>query len=152
MKRYTAFAGAVAVIAAVSLAHAASPTIYGGRYTVDITITLTTAVPSGGGVFCEANVIDIDAGSTNTEAAFAQATVSGSTATCSLSMPYYWELSDPSADTISVSYEVAITPTTTVGSTLKSDVFVRDGTHSLATTTGAPANGTLSTIKVMTRL
>lgn len=75
---------------------AAATTTFTGTIEVTVTITLKTALPTGGQVACS---VEADASSSGTsgevgyvEDATKLATVSGSTATCKVNIPYSWLL------------------------------------------------------------
>jgi hypothetical protein len=121
--------------------------IVNGVITVYVTIQVNTAIPSGDEVACELSVITADPSSSNTEDVVAVATLSsGSIYTCTLAIPYYWYLSTPGTDPVSMTYIVGIIPTT---STTGKD-YVRYGTHSLPGLKAVPADGTHTNINAPT--
>ena len=69
-----------------------------GTVELTLTITLKTALPKGGSIICEADLnatsvnLSTDAGGLWTEEAYATATVNGSTATCTVNVPYSWAI------------------------------------------------------------
>ena len=93
---------------------AATPTATNGTLVANFTIKLVTPVPSGYQVQCflYANVTEESSSYTITneisDSAGAKATVSGSTATCSVKVPYAWYLSTPTSDTASLTYYLYI--------------------------------------------
>lgn len=119
-----------------------------GKYTLNVTIYLASTVPTGATVQCAFTIGTSDASGTNTETVSAAATVSTGQATCSLPIYYYWLLTTPLTDVLTVSYEVGILPSgaTTAGQAL------RGGIHSLPPIDGVPASGTQSSLSVFTRL
>jgi hypothetical protein len=141
-------ASGIALTLGTTQAQAQVAQAYYGRLNFAITITLSTAVPSGDSVLCSADASVSDpTNSTNSEHFEALATVSGSTATCNLTIPYEWLLSTPGSDSISATYGVSIVSTTsaTVG-------FARSGTHGLPTVTGVPVSGSVTSYTAQTRL
>jgi hypothetical protein len=52
------------------------------------------------------------------ETSTAKATVSGSTAKCTVNIPYSWPLASPSTDTIGLSYGIGVTGTRITSKTL----------------------------------
>jgi hypothetical protein len=93
------------------------PTTFGGKFVFNFTITVSSALPSTTKIFCEASVLTEDVTSLigiNEDASVA-ATRSGSTATCTVTIPYSWNLSSSSSDRVSLSYSIiAGVPSTTV--------------------------------------
>jgi hypothetical protein len=88
-----------------------------GTVELILTISLKTAVPTGGKVICGASLtatsLNLTTGTYGdwSEQAYTTATVSGSTATCTVNVPYSWVL--PTASTlvtnsVTENYEVAI--------------------------------------------
>jgi len=94
-------------------AHAQS--YFGGNVAVYITVQLQTPIPSGGSVLCSADVSMSDgvSGLFNEETGYTTASVSASTANCSVVIPYVWLLSNQSTDQMSVSFSVTMTGATT---------------------------------------
>ncbi len=93
-----------------------------GTLEVVISINLKTAVPTGASVYC-ATFITATSETVSAspvisiweEQAYSLATVSGSTATCTVSTPYSWNIpaaSSTQINTILPTYTVAIVPTT----------------------------------------
>jgi hypothetical protein len=89
----------------------AAATTYTGTIVTSFTITIdSTGLPTSK-MACVVQTSLSDSGNTFKELAESNATVSGSTATCTVKLPYSWTLSDGSTDTISIEYDV-VTPTT----------------------------------------
>jgi hypothetical protein len=88
---------------------------YTGTLKFEYTIKLDTPVASGQALYCEASadVEDTTGDEYYEEEATVTAKVSGSTATCTVNIPYSWALADESADTIGLSYDLVILPTST---------------------------------------
>lgn len=132
---------------------AATVTPTTGTFVAKFTIKLATAVPSGSEVLCALNTSVVEDNTTtytvNNEiydTKTAKATVSGSTATCSISLPYSWYLSTPSSDTASLTYYLYIinsTATNQAGETRTSSQFV-PGAGAIK----IPANGSTTTYTI----
>jgi hypothetical protein len=81
-------------------------TTYSGTIETTVTITLKTALPKGGTIACTVGASAISDNETTgaavgiTESATSVATVSGSTATCKVNIPYNWVLFTPSTTII----------------------------------------------------
>ena len=103
---------------------AAAPTATNGTFVANFTVKLVTPVPSGYQVQCYlyATVIE-ESATTGTisneieDTAGVKATVSGSTATCSVKVPYAWYLSTPSSDTVGLTYYLYIENASAVNGT-----------------------------------
>lgn len=90
---------------------AATTTPVTGKFVANFTIKLVTAVPSGSEVVCALSASTDEISSTTHlltneifETAGTKATVSGSTATCTVTIPYSWYLTTSSSDTVALSY------------------------------------------------
>lgn len=85
-------------------------TTYHGKLVFNITITLATNIPTTTSVVCDtsARVLDDPSGGGNflTEGGGVIATRSGSTATCTIVIPYSWPLVTGSTDMMTLSYSV----------------------------------------------
>ena len=85
-------------------------TTYNGKLVFNITITLATSFPTTTSIICDtsARVFDNPAGGGNflSEGGGVIATRSGSTATCTVTIPYSWPLVTGSADMMTLSYTV----------------------------------------------
>src|SRR5271170_5050616 len=135
----------------------AQATDFYGRYTVSITINVTTPIPNGDIVFCEASIQSLDNGFLlNNDTATAIATLSSPTGTfgpvytCSVVIGYYWQLITPATDTINGTYTVEIVPSNLSTSTTQN--LVRTGTHPLPTLVVIPVDMTQTFVEVVTRL
>lgn len=96
-------------------AAAAAASQVAGKFSVRFTVHLATAVPSGSDVVCglSASVTDINttAGTINNEIeeqTSMPATVSGTSATCNVVLPYSWYLANASNDTVDLTYTLQI--------------------------------------------
>jgi hypothetical protein len=137
----------------------AATTTYAGTIEATVTVTLKTALPSGDKVAC---TVTADASSENetagsvldyNESASSIATVSGSTATCKVNIPFSWVLFTPSATVINGllgGLEVIMfSPTATVTTELAAD-FVREHTQPITINAGKPADGVLAVAVAVT--
>jgi hypothetical protein len=128
-------------------------TAYTGTIEVTVTITLKTALPTGDKVACNVDAIATSASTTTSanvvidESATAAATVSGSTATCKVNIPFSWVLLTPSTTVVNSldgSLDVIMySPTATTLSTILADL-VRDHSQAITINGGKPGDGTLS--------
>jgi hypothetical protein len=138
---------------------AAATTTYTGTVEATGTITLKTARPSGDKIVC---TVTADASSENEtagtvfdydESASSIATVSGSTATCKVNIPFSWVLFTPSTTVINGlqgGLEVIMfSPTATVTTELAAD-FVREHTQPITINAGKPADGVLTVAVAVT--
>jgi hypothetical protein len=93
---------------------------YTGTLEFEFTITVDSKIPSGQEVDCEATASLADEGTYEnviTEEASAIATVSGTTATCKVKIPYSWSLANATEDEIALNYQLAIVPTSITNET-----------------------------------
>jgi len=127
-----------------------------GTIELVMTITLKTALPKGGAVLCG---VDLTAFSENLstytisdwyEEAYTAATVSGSTATCTVNVPYSWVL--PAASVLvtrnfSATYQVQMTsaPATAPSGQLPTEL-VRYTSGTFLSTTSIPSSGTTTKV------
>ena len=98
---------------------AAAPKTYTGTLKYEISVKLVTPVATGEELVCSANALVDDVSGTGyyEETASTTAKVSGSTATCTVSIPYAWALADGTTDTVGIGYSLEIVPTTTGAAT-----------------------------------
>jgi hypothetical protein len=84
----------------------ATPTT--GTFIFTFTITLGETIPSSDKIGCTANANFIEKASENqiAESAGQLATRSGSTAICTVTMPYSWNLATPGSDKVNLSYDI----------------------------------------------
>jgi hypothetical protein len=120
---------------------------YTGTLKFEYTIKLDTPVASGQALYCEAaaDVEDTTGDEFYEEEAASTAKVSGTTATCTVNIPYSWGLADESADTIGLSYDLVIFPTSTT--TLDYYYAVREHTSGLPALK-VPTSGATTVIPV----
>jgi uncharacterized Zn-binding protein involved in type VI secretion len=122
--------------------------IYTGKFVYSFTITLASTIPNGDVIQCHANAETYDSGR-NTELAEdagSLATVNGSTATCTATLPYSWPLASPSTDTVNLNYFIdMINPT---GNGFEDHTSSHDVNRSLP----MPANGATTNINISTTI
>jgi len=128
-------------------ANPSSSAYYYGTFKINLTATLTTAVPSGGAVTCSSDVDEYgDPDGSYSEKAAAVAThVSGAKWTCDMVIPYIWWLGGAATDALAVSYSMGIYEAFTVGST-STIVTVRQSSFDAPAIVGVPAAGTTTTL------
>ena len=115
------------------------PATFGGKFVFNFSITVSSALPSTTKIFCEATASTVDPLNLITETASVMATRSGSTANCTVTIPYSWNLSSSSTDRVSLLYQViAGVPSTTT------PLATRSSSQSLPQTK-VPANGATTT-------
>ncbi|MGA8645872.1 MAG: hypothetical protein WB628_03450 [Candidatus Sulfotelmatobacter sp.] len=134
-------------------------TTYSGTIETTVTITLKTALPKGGTIAC---TVGADAVSDNettgaavgyVESATGIATVSGSTATCKVNIPYSWVLFTPATTVINQltgSLNVIMySPVTTsiVGFT---EDLAREHDQAITINAGKPGDGTFTVTAAVT--
>ena len=108
-----------------------------GKFVFTFTITVSSTLASTAKILCEASASLEDTASLNfiSETASVIATRSGSTATCTVNIPYSWNLSSASTDKVSLAYQIiGGVPSTTV------PLATRTSGQSLKTIS-VPANG-----------
>ena len=95
---------------------AAAATTFGGKLVFTFTINVKSAVPATDKIVCRASALVIDGPITTglttltQESAAVAATRSGSTANCTVSIPYSWTLNNGSTDQMSLSYGISTSP------------------------------------------
>jgi hypothetical protein len=106
-----------AILCAFSLLAAApaySATAYTGTLSATFSIKLVTPPPSGANLICtlDTNIIDEKTSGTTvlseifTEISSSVATISGSSASCTVLIPYSWLLNNAAGDKINISYSI----------------------------------------------
>ena len=93
----------------------AAAKVYTGTLEYEITAKLVTPVTSGHELACTVSALVEDLSGTGfyQEGASGVAKVSGSTATCTINIPYSWSLVDGTTDTVTLGYDLEIVPTST---------------------------------------
>jgi hypothetical protein len=124
----------------------ATTTTISGKIVVNFTITVDSTIAATTKIGCnvDADVDDAAAGFISESAGVAVARGSGSTVTCSVSIPYSWKLGSASTDTISMTW--TITSPVAI-STVAAEYPIRASSESLPTIK-VPATGTTTTIAV----
>jgi hypothetical protein len=127
----------------------AALTTFGGSFVFKITITIKSTNLGTDTIACTAGVDVIDINSTTfvitgvwDEGAAVAATRSGSTATCTVTIPYSWSLANGSTDTVNLDYGIEVP-----GSASNPPLPDRFNSHSLPSM-HVPANGTTTTVTV----
>jgi hypothetical protein len=82
------------------------PTYVTGSAVATITVSFTVAPPSGSMVSCSLALLSSDPRSPS-DSASVSAPVSGSSATCLVTVNYRWRLTTPSSDTMTIAYSVS---------------------------------------------
>ncbi len=119
-----------------------------GKFVFNFTITLDSTVPSGDAVACfaAAGTYDNTRGTDLYESGTSQATVTGSTATCTVSLPYSWLMASAPEDTVSLGYNVFIyNPTASLTS---DDYFTRYSEHTINPDLAVPPSGQTTSIAI----
>jgi hypothetical protein len=125
------------------------PPYVNGTVTADLTIHLITPLPPGDSLNCNLTISTTDnpVGTPQYATVFSdsqlgvEATVSGSTATCKMDLPYEWTLSEPGSDLLAVTYSLAFVNTGPV----------RTATHPFPVI-AMPGNDTVTHLSVDTKL
>lgn len=118
-------------------------TTYTGKFVVNFTITISSSVPTGTTIACDVGVLVIDVAGDISDDLSVTATRSGSTATCSVTLPYSWNVT-AATDTVYVSYDVSAPPQPL---TSTSTYPRRYTAHPISKIT-VPANGATTTYAV----
>ena len=85
-----------------------------GKFVVSFTITISSSIPTADTISCgvTATLFETSTFHTVEELASVAASRTGSTATCTVTLPYSWVLSTPSSDTVNLSYSITVPGTT----------------------------------------
>jgi len=133
-----------------------SGTYYYGTITVTLIISVASTFPADTSIACSASA-DVSEYGTNgyfyeSAAAIAPAVSNGKT-TCTVSMPYYWQLSTPASDPITTSFHVDALNTVTVNGTTEIVSLRHAERDDISATTSVPTtNGTVTTFTYYTRM
>jgi len=113
-------------------------TTYTGEIVFKLTVTIKSSISTSTAIYClgDADVSDTS-GVYHDEEAVVVAARSGSSATCTVTVPYSWALSDASSDAVSLEYSVIAGNATT-------EQFDRASDHGLVSIK-VPANGATTT-------
>jgi hypothetical protein len=114
----------------------------GGKFVFNFTINVAATISATAKIGCIATATVTEAATLNfiTEQAGALATRSGSTATCTVNIPYSWTLNSASTDTVSLTYSIQAPAEAAVSASFPN----RTSTHSLPSIK-VPANGATTT-------
>jgi hypothetical protein len=86
-----------------------------GTFVFNFTITIASKNLGGDTILCTVDTSTFDAAAllTASESASVKATVTGSTAKCTVTIPYSWPLKSATTDTVSLDYSVSAVASTT---------------------------------------
>jgi len=122
---------------------AAVATTVTGKLVFTTTITLSSTFPAADVIACSPQAIFIDSGSGTEiiETASVAATRSGTTATCTATIPYSWSLVTPTTDMVQVSLSINVPATPATPTALLPNRVSSRGLGLIK----VPANGTTTT-------
>jgi hypothetical protein len=143
--------GASLVTGLSPLVQAQTITNYTGvvQVTLNITIGALTPVPQGDNVVCTATITVSDPlGGTYSDSDTELANVSSSTfGSCTLTMPYLWQLGTGLQDKVTVSYTVVVAPSGNTGGPV-----TRSASGFDVASFSVPANGTTKALTFPTKI
>jgi hypothetical protein len=90
----------------VKTAGAATLTTVTGTFKVVISIKVVSVIPTDDLILCKVTASVSGADSNTTEAYQVAATRSTGAATCTVTIPYSWELESPTTDTVNLAYDI----------------------------------------------
>ncbi len=124
-------------------AEPAAVTTVAGRIVVNFTITVDSTIAATTKIGCalEADVDDATAGFISESAGTAVARGTGTTVTCTTTIPYSWKLGSMSTDTISLSYTVS---SPVAIATAAAEYPIRESSQTIGTIK-VPVSGTTTT-------
>jgi hypothetical protein len=137
--------GAFHLLPALQDSEPPATTTVTGKIVANFTITVDSTVASTAKIGCEfeATLVDVTTGNTLLETAASAVTRgSGTTVTCTATIPYSWTLGSASTDKVSLSWGI-VSPVTTSASAPSGFPF-RLSQHSMGTIS-VPANGATTT-------
>ena len=119
-----------------------STTTFAGKLVFDFTITVSSSISSSAKIACEAGASLEDTATLNfiLESAQVLATRSGSTATCTVTIPYSWKLGSGSSDKVTLTYQITV-PVEATGSSVLPSRFSEQTVGVIS----VPANGSTTT-------
>ena len=119
-----------------------------GKIVVNLTITISSSIPTTDVISCgvTATVLDVASQLSFIDSALVAATRKGTTATCTVDVPYSWALTSASSDMVQIEYEI-LTPATATGAPLPS----RTAEHGLANI-HVPSSGATTTYNPATTI
>jgi len=115
-------------------------TTYTGKFVYEFTLSIESTISTSVPIYCYGKASTSDGLNTLTESGSVTATRSGSTATCTVTLPYSWALTDPSSDKVTLSFQI-------IADTNLVTPPVREVDHQLGEI-AIPANGATSTEKI----
>jgi hypothetical protein len=115
-------------------------TTYTGKIVVNFTLTITSAIPTTDTIACNVSADVVDATGSITDSLSTSATRSGSTATCSVTIPYSWNITT-TADDVYITYDISAPPQPLVSTS----AFPRRYSGRPVATITVPANGATTT-------
>jgi len=115
-------------------------TAYTGKIVANFTITITSAIPTTDTIACSVNVDVVDTTGSITDSLSTSATRSGATATCSVTIPYSWNITT-TADSVYITYDISAPPQPLVSAS----AFPRRYSGRPVATITVPANGATTT-------
>ena len=128
---------------------AAATTTFNGKFVVAFNINVQSNVPSTYKIGCQvsATVLDVGSGNTILESAMVVATRSGTTATCTVTIPYSWGLASAATDKVMLNYlitsPVMATATTALPSRTSSQGIGQIAVPANGSTTNKSVNATI---------
>ena len=113
-----------------------APSATAGKIVLTLTTTLTTSFPTGEAFSCglNATVADVISGLTFSDTIFVNATKNGSILSCTVTLPYSWDLVSPTQDVMLVLY--------TINATNGTGNPTRVAQHGVASVRGVPTGTT----------
>ncbi|HEY6372114.1 MAG TPA: hypothetical protein VIX37_16175 [Candidatus Sulfotelmatobacter sp.] len=117
-------------------------TTFGGKFVVNFTVTVSSAISTSAKIACAvaASLEDVSTLNFILENAEVAATRTGSTATCTVDIPYSWKLGSGSTDKVTLTYQI-IAPIEATGSSLLPSRL----SEQTIGTISVPANGSTTT-------
>jgi hypothetical protein len=135
-------------------AAAVTPTT--GTFVVNFTVGLKSTLPKNSVLVCAVSALVSEAAPGISQKATGVGTISGSTGTCKITMPYSWALATPTTDKVGVSYSVEIDyglqVTATNGTTTVAQPITLDRVGENLGTINVPLNGATTTESVSATL
>lgn len=121
---------------------------YGGKFVFKFTINVAATISASAKIACSADVsvTDISGASYNyfDETASALATRSGTTATCTVNIPYSWKLASGGTDMVSLSYVISAPSEISVAT----DAYPNRLSTASITSIKVPLNGATTTTNI----
>jgi hypothetical protein len=119
-----------------------------GKFVFNVTITVSSALPTSAVIVCEVvgGVADATSGEFSNDVVVT-ATRSGNTASCPVTVNYSWDLASPTKDTVEFDLTVTATTGTVGGENFSQETFIAP-----AVTAKVPANGATTTETVATTI